>query len=203
VTLRSLIGTPVVFSVAALPYMLSLVTCSDSVCEFSHAHMLIGWALACCWPLALSLQLFSWLGAGWFANNGQTFQSWSAMEVSTWSNGLSLEALDAVWSYGTVSASAYDHNVSVYFCYGLVVALCSNKSLRIARAEVRSMAALRLGRTSANLVRAVPTTRSGFVFLATTAAFWHYRRLTSQVSLRGASSGSRSWAMSMEQRGLS
>lgn len=147
VTLRSLIGTPVVFSVAALPCMLSLVTGSDSVCEFPHAHMLFGGALACGWPWALSLQLFSGLGAGWFSDDGRTFRSRSAMEVSTWSHGRSLEASDAVWSYGTISASAYDHNVGVYFCDGLVVALCSNKSLRIARAEVRSMAALR--RTSA------------------------------------------------------
>jgi hypothetical protein len=102
VTLRSLIGTPVVFSVAALPCMLSLVTGSDSVCEFPHAHMLFGGALACGWPWALSLQLFSGLGAGWFSDDGRTFRSRSAMEVSTWSHGRSLEASDAVWSYGTM-----------------------------------------------------------------------------------------------------
>jgi hypothetical protein len=61
VTPHSLIGTPVVFSVAALQCMLSLVTGSDSVCEFPHAHMLFGGALACGSLLAIVLLAWRWL----------------------------------------------------------------------------------------------------------------------------------------------
>jgi hypothetical protein len=121
--------------------------------------MLFGGALACGWPWALALHLFSGLGPGWFSDDGRKFWSQRASEVSFWSHGR-LRGSDTVWQYGTVSSEAYEHTVGVYFCDGVVVALCSNKPLRIARAEVKAVEALRRtapnGRTYYTVARLYP-----------------------------------------------
>ena len=142
-TPRSLIGIPTVFSAAALPRDAPLPVNLDSVSEFQHAQMLFGGALTCGWPWALSLLLFSGPCSGWFSDDGRTFWSRRALEVRSWSHGRSPQDSGAVWQYGTVSSETYGHTVGVYFCDGVVVALCNNKPMRVARTEVKAMDALR------------------------------------------------------------
>lgn len=100
--------------------------------------MLFGGALACGWPWALCIRVFSELQSGWFSDDGHWF--WSSHD--SWSHGQVFRA-SSVWSYGTVTSPAYNHTVGIYLCDGAVVALHSNKSMKIAPASDGISTALR------------------------------------------------------------
>ena len=141
-TLRSLVGSPLVFTSSTPSCCPPTSASADAACTFPHVHMLFGGALASGWPWALCISLFSALHSGCFSDDGRWFWSTQALDRDFWSHGQS-SGDSSGWSFGTISATAYDHTIGVYFREGIIGVLCSNKSMKVAQASVNASAALR------------------------------------------------------------